>query len=119
MAKLCNVQLSPRIADSAAFIGELSSSDNERMFSDFQETRGYAFQMARIDVPFWVRVVFYLWLGVFNLFVLSTFWARLADVFPAEPASRLFGFVGSGRIALNDGFSFPHPEENEVNGQTG
>lgn len=85
MAKQYNAQSLLRIAD------------GEQLFSNFQETRGSASQMAGIDIPFWVRVVFYLWLGVFNLFVLSTFWARLADVFPAEPASRLFGFVGSGR----------------------
>jgi ATP:ADP antiporter, AAA family len=39
---------------------------------------------------------FYIWLSVFNLFVISIFWAFMADVFTTEQARRLFGFIGIG-----------------------
>ncbi|HZW10976.1 MAG TPA: MFS transporter [Phycisphaerales bacterium] len=44
----------------------------------------------------WVGYCFYVWLSVFNLFVISVFWAFLADVFRPEQTKRLFGVVGVG-----------------------
>ena len=39
---------------------------------------------------------FYIWLSVFNLFVVSVFWAFMADVFNQDQGKRLFGFVALG-----------------------
>lgn len=39
---------------------------------------------------------FYVWLSVFNLFVVSVFWGFMADVWTAEQGKRLFGFIGVG-----------------------
>ncbi len=44
----------------------------------------------------WVGYCFYVWLSVFNLFVVSLFWAFLADVFRPAQTKRLFGVVGVG-----------------------
>ncbi len=43
-----------------------------------------------------VRAAFFLWLSVLNLMCLSTLWARAADLFSSEAATRLFGFLGAG-----------------------
>jgi AAA family ATP:ADP antiporter len=39
---------------------------------------------------------FYVWLSVFNLFVVSVFWGFMADVFRLYQGKRLFGFIGVG-----------------------
>jgi AAA family ATP:ADP antiporter len=44
----------------------------------------------------WVGRAFFVWTSVFSLFVVSTFWAVLVDVFHTEQGKRLFGFVGVG-----------------------
>ncbi len=44
----------------------------------------------------WVGRVFYVWTSVFNLFIVSVFWAFMADVFRLEQSKRLFGFIGAG-----------------------
>ncbi len=44
----------------------------------------------------WHAVVFYVWVSVFNLFVVSVFWSFMADIFTDEQAHRLFGPVGAG-----------------------
>jgi AAA family ATP:ADP antiporter len=44
----------------------------------------------------WVGRVFYIWTSVFNLFVVSVFWATLVDLFTQEQSQRLFGFVAAG-----------------------
>jgi AAA family ATP:ADP antiporter len=40
--------------------------------------------------------VFFVWLSVFNLFVVSVFWSFMADRFASEQGTRLFGFIGVG-----------------------
>ncbi len=40
--------------------------------------------------------VFFVWLSVFNLFVVSVFWSFMADMFPTEAARRLFGCISAG-----------------------
>ena len=40
----------------------------------------------------WVGRAFYVWVSVFNLFVVTVFWAFMTDVFNTEQAKRLFGF---------------------------
>jgi AAA family ATP:ADP antiporter len=40
--------------------------------------------------------IFFVWLSVFNLFVVSVFWSFMADVFSTEAARRLFGCISAG-----------------------
>jgi AAA family ATP:ADP antiporter len=44
----------------------------------------------------WVGRVFFIWVSVFNLFVISVFWAFMTDVFSTDQAKRLFGFIAVG-----------------------
>jgi ATP:ADP antiporter, AAA family len=44
----------------------------------------------------WVGRIFYIWTAVFNLFVVSVFWAFMADVFTRNQGKRLFGFISAG-----------------------
>jgi len=44
----------------------------------------------------WVGRVFFIWTSIFNLFVVSVFWALMVDVFNAEQGKRLFGFIAAG-----------------------
>ena len=39
---------------------------------------------------------FYVWVSVFNLFVVAVFWSFMADVFTDQQARRLFGAIGVG-----------------------
>lgn len=40
--------------------------------------------------------VFFVWVSVFNLFVVSVFWSLMADLFRNEQARRLYGFIAAG-----------------------
>jgi len=40
--------------------------------------------------------VFFVWLSVFNLFVVSVFWSFMADLFSNAQARRLFGLIAAG-----------------------
>jgi len=42
---------------------------------------------------------FYLWVNVFNLFVVSVFWSFMTDLFDDQQAQRLFGFIAAGGSA--------------------
>ena len=44
----------------------------------------------------WVQYSFYVWLSVFNLFVVSIFWSFMADIFHPGQAQRLFGSIMAG-----------------------
>ena len=46
--------------------------------------------------PGWVARIFYVWLSVFNLFVVSVFWSFMADLFTNAQAKRLFGVIAAG-----------------------
>ncbi|QQF52512.1 MFS transporter [Campylobacter fetus subsp. venerealis] len=39
---------------------------------------------------------FYIWVSVFNIFVISTAWSLLADLFSKERSARLFGIISAG-----------------------
>lgn len=49
--------------------------------------------------PIVVGRVFYVWLSVFNLFVVSVFWSLCADVARPEQGRRLFGPIAAGGTA--------------------
>jgi AAA family ATP:ADP antiporter len=44
----------------------------------------------------WIGRAFFWWVSVFNLFVVSVFWAFMADVFRSEQGKRMFGFIALG-----------------------
>ena len=46
-----------------------------------------------------VARVFFVWISVFNLFVVSVFWSFMADMFRNEQGKRLFGFIAAGGSA--------------------
>jgi AAA family ATP:ADP antiporter len=47
----------------------------------------------------WAARAFFVWLSVFNLFVVSVFWSFMADIFDHRQAARLFGAVAAGGSA--------------------
>lgn len=46
-----------------------------------------------------VARIFFIWVGVFNLFAVAVFWSFMADIFTADQGKRLFGFIGAGGTA--------------------
>jgi AAA family ATP:ADP antiporter len=44
----------------------------------------------------WVGRAFFVWISVFNLFLVSIFWSVLADCFGNAQGRRLFGFIAAG-----------------------
>ena len=46
--------------------------------------------------PRQVAPAFFIWLSVFNLFVVSVFWSLMNDLFDNAQARRLFGFIAAG-----------------------
>jgi len=47
----------------------------------------------RMDV---VAQVFFVWLSVFNVFVVSIFWSFMVDIFKSGDSKKLFGLIASG-----------------------
>jgi len=47
----------------------------------------------------YVARAFFIWVSVFNLFVVSVFWSFMADIFRSTQAQRLFGFIAAGGTA--------------------
>jgi len=43
-----------------------------------------------------VARVFFVWVSVFNLFVVSVFWSFMADLFDREQSKRVFAFIAAG-----------------------
>lgn len=52
--------------------------------------------LATAEQNIWIGRIFFIWSSVFNLFVVSVFWALMVDVFDSEQAKRLFGFITAG-----------------------
>ncbi len=44
----------------------------------------------------WLSRAFFVWLSVFNLFVVSVFWSFMADIWSKEQGRRLFGVISAG-----------------------
>lgn len=53
-------------------------------------------RVASVEQNIWIGRIFFIWTSVFNLFVVSVFWALMVDVFDAEQGKRLFGFIAAG-----------------------
>lgn len=43
-----------------------------------------------------LAIAFFIWLSVFNLFVVSLFWSFMADVFSSKSSKQFFGIIASG-----------------------
>jgi ATP:ADP antiporter, AAA family len=54
------------------------------------------FELAPADMQRWIDVAFFIWLSVFNLFVVSVFWSLMVDIFDAASSQRLFGLLAAG-----------------------
>jgi AAA family ATP:ADP antiporter len=46
--------------------------------------------------PVWISRVFFIWLSVFNLFIVSVFWSFMADIYNKDQSRRLFGLISAG-----------------------
>ena len=46
-----------------------------------------------------VAPAFFIWVSVFNLFVVSVFWSFMVDIYSEPQAQRLFGFIAAGGSA--------------------
>jgi AAA family ATP:ADP antiporter len=44
----------------------------------------------------WIGRAFFVWLSVFNLFVVSVFWSFMADIYSRAQGRRLFGIISAG-----------------------
>lgn len=44
----------------------------------------------------WLGRIFFVWLSIFNLFIVSVFWSFMADIYTREQGRRLFGVIASG-----------------------
>lgn len=44
----------------------------------------------------WIARTYFVWVSVFNLFIVAVFWSLMADVFESEQAARLFGMIAGG-----------------------
>lgn len=47
-------------------------------------------------ITLFTAAAFFIWLSVFNLFIISLFWSRLSDSFTTEEAHRLYGYIAAG-----------------------
>lgn len=63
----------------------------------FAACLGGFFLLARMKVP--IGIVFFLWVGVFNLMVVAQFWSFANDVYSTDEGQRLFPIVGFGASA--------------------
>ncbi len=55
-----------------------------------------ALYVATPEQTVWVGRVFFIWVSVYNLFVVSIFWQMNVDLFSPEQGKRLFGFIAAG-----------------------
>ena len=44
----------------------------------------------------WISRAFFVWLSVFNLYVVSVFWSFMADLYTTQQSRRLFGVISAG-----------------------
>jgi AAA family ATP:ADP antiporter len=54
------------------------------------------FHWVSSEQAIWIGRLFFIWTSIFNLFVVSVFWALMVDVFDTEQGKRLFGFIAAG-----------------------
>ena len=54
----------------------------------------FFYALAQLGVP--LAIVFFLWIGVFNLMIVAQFWSFANDIYSKEQGERLFAIVGFG-----------------------
>lgn len=55
--------------------------------------------LGEVKVSLVIACIYYVWLSVFNMFVVSVFWSFIADRYTRDQAKRLFGFIAAGGSA--------------------
>lgn len=55
-----------------------------------------ALHFADGEQAIWIGRAFFIWISIFNLFVVSVFWALIVDTFNSAQGKRLFGFIAAG-----------------------
>ncbi|MFV1984043.1 MAG: NTP/NDP exchange transporter [Thiohalomonadales bacterium] len=56
----------------------------------------FYFLIGEQTISLYVARAFFIWVSVFNLFVVSVFWSFMTDLYNNEQARRLFGFIAAG-----------------------
>ena len=54
------------------------------------------FHWSNAQETIWVGRIFFIWVSVYNLFVVSVFWQMNVDLFSSEQGKRLFGLIAAG-----------------------
>jgi AAA family ATP:ADP antiporter len=57
---------------------------------------GALLYVADSEQTVWIGRAFFIWISIFNLFVVSVFWALIVDIFSTAQGKRLFGFIAAG-----------------------
>jgi len=69
------------------------------LFNGFLAWNIVMFYLAHRVLPegsrIWVERAFYVWISVFNMFVIANLWSLMADVFVSQRAKRLFGPIAA------------------------
>jgi AAA family ATP:ADP antiporter len=55
-----------------------------------------ALHWSNTEQTVWIGRIFFIWVSVFNLFVVSVFWQLNVDLFNSEQGKRLFGLIAAG-----------------------
>ena len=59
----------------------------------------FAWAFARMPEQAVLARTFFIWVSVFNLFIVSVFWSFMVDLFSREQSRRIFGFLAAGGTA--------------------
>src|SRR5215467_10860016 len=71
------------------------------------------YALAHANAP--IGLAFYLWLGIFNVLVVSNFWSFANDLYTEEQGKRLFAIIGIGAsIGAIVGAFVPHVLHNAL-----
>ncbi len=54
------------------------------------------FRVLEGDARLGLARALYIWVSVYNLFVVAVFWGYMADIFTSDQGKRLFGFIAAG-----------------------
>ncbi len=60
----------------------------------FMGCLGLFYVLAKLELP--LGLVFYLWLGIFNVFVIAQFWSYANDIYTDNQGKRLFAVIAVG-----------------------
>lgn len=67
-----------------------------RSFSATLAAIAILFAMGSNAYHLWIGRVFFIWVSIFNLFVVSVFWSFIQDIFDSDQGKRLFGLLSAG-----------------------